>query len=153
MQCQQHKWVFLLLRSYHGILRDLIHQQRIPKDCKLYKKIIFLQYQMTCVSDMFFNIEALVLYILLYNFNQDHFVDIHLKYIWINIAQLVCSVTAFIMSCFIKGRIRHEMDKQVSESAEICEDKRANKKKPLALQSEKHLPSIDRPVNPLKEMT
>jgi len=45
------------------------------------------------------------------------------------------------------------MDKQVSESAEICEDKRANKKKPLALQSEKHLPSIDKSVNPTKDMT
>lgn len=60
------------------------------------------------MTDILFNIEAIVLYIILLNIDREHIMETHIKFIWINALQLVFSVTAFSLSWFVKrGILRH----------------------------------------------
>lgn len=83
---------------------------------------------MTCITDLIFNLEALALYVLLYNDAQNNFIEIHANYIWVNIIQLVCSVTALLLSCLIKGKIRDDIEKQAAEGQTGGERKRSLQK-------------------------
>lgn len=39
---------------------------------------------MTSMTDILFNIEAIVLYIILLNIDREHIMETHIKFIWIN---------------------------------------------------------------------
>lgn len=74
---------------------------------------------MTSITDIMFNLEAIILFIILLGVDHDHIIEVHYGYMWVNFMQFFLSTTAFTTSCFVRKGIVRQMRLQVAESAAI----------------------------------